>query len=268
MDLGLAGKVAVVTGGSKGIGFAVTRALLDEGARVVAASRKPSPALTALAGANLRHIALDLRDPSAPGRVVAAAATEFGGLDILVNNVGGPPPGASMPRTSFLAVTDEEWLAMLEFNLLTTVRAVRAAVPLMLARGGGAIVNVSTVHAHHPMTMNVDYGAAKAALNNLTKALSEEFAPRGIRVNTVSPGPVLTETWTAPGGAADILATHLGTDRDTIIAKVVPERMNLSTGRLATPTEIADAILLLAAPRSANTTGAEVTIDSGFRKAL
>jgi NAD(P)-dependent dehydrogenase (short-subunit alcohol dehydrogenase family) len=268
MDLGLAGRVAVVTGGTKGIGLAVTRALLDEGARVVTASRKPSSALTELTGENLVHVAVDLRDPEAPGQVVATAASEFGGLDILVNNVGGPPPGAVMPRTSFLAVTDEDWLAMLEFNLLTAVRACRAAVPLLLDRRGGAIVNVSTVHARHPMTMNLDYSAAKAALNTLTKSLSEEFAPRGIRVNTVSPGPVLTELWTTPGGAADILAAHLGVDRDTVITTVVPERMNLSTGRMATPEEVADAVVLLAAPRSANTTGAEVTIDSGFHKAL
>src|ERR687894_2930027 len=95
---------------------------------------------------------------------------------------------------------------MLAFNLLSAVRACRAAVPLMLERGGGAIVNISSVHGRQPSSVNVDYGAAKAAMINLTKALSEEFGPQGIRVNGVCPGPVRTPWWTDEGGAADILA--------------------------------------------------------------
>ncbi|ACZ87141.1 SDR family NAD(P)-dependent oxidoreductase [Streptosporangium roseum] len=268
MDLQLSGRVAVVTGASKGIGLAVTRTLLDEGVRVVAASRNRTPELEALGGTGLLHVPADLMDPEAPGRIVARAVEEFGGLDILVNNAGGPPPGVSLPRFSFLAPTDEGWRVMFEFNLFSTVRAIRAAIPPMLQRGGGSIVNVSSGSARLPAPMNVDYSAAKAGLNNLTKALSEEFAPQGIRVNTVSPGPVRTAWWTEEGGAADIIAAQAGTDRDSVMNSVAPEMMKLSTGRLVEPQEVADVIALLASPRSASTTGADFAVDAGFLKEI
>ncbi|GAB2612175.1 SDR family oxidoreductase [Streptomyces capparidis] len=268
MDLALTGRVAVVTGASRGIGLAVTRTLLEEGARVVAVSRSSSPELDALAGPGLVHAAADLMDPAAPERAVARAVEAFGGLDILVNNAGGPPPGITLPRGSFLDAGDEDWRAMFEFNLFSAVRAARAAIPRMLERGGGAIVNVSSGNARQPSPVNVDYGAAKAAMNNLTKALSEEFGPQGVRVNTVSPGPVLTHWWTKDGGAADVIAGMAGSDREAVLAKVAPEMMRLTTGRLADPQEIADAVVLLASPRSASTTGAEFTVDSGFLKAV
>jgi NAD(P)-dependent dehydrogenase (short-subunit alcohol dehydrogenase family) len=268
MDLGLNERVAVVTGASKGIGLAVVRTLLDEGARVVAASRKSSPELDGLGRGRLVHVGVDLMEPDAPGEVVARAVAEFGGLDVLVNNAGGPPPGMKLPRTSFLDPDDEDWRAMFEFNLFSAVRAIRAAIPHMLQRGGGAIVNISTANARQPAAMNVDYGAAKAGLNNLTKALSEEFGPRGIRVNTVSPGPVRTAWWTEEGGAADILAGMLGVDRDSVMDRVGPEMMSLTTGRFVDPQEIADVVALLASPRSASTTGTEMIVDGGLLKAV
>ncbi len=177
MDLQLSGRAAVVTGASKGIGLAVTRTLLAEGVRVVAASRKSSPELAELSG-DLIHVQADLMDAEAPGRIVERAISEFGGLDILVNNAGGPPPGVALPRFSFLTPTDEDWRVMFEFNLFSVVRVIRAAITPMLSRGGGSIVNVSSGGARLPAPMNVDYNAAKAGLNNLTKALSEEFAPQ------------------------------------------------------------------------------------------
>jgi NAD(P)-dependent dehydrogenase (short-subunit alcohol dehydrogenase family) len=268
MDLYLKDSVAVVTGGSKGIGLAIARTLVDEGARVVVASRATSPGLAELAGPRLVHAPADLTDPGAPARVVARAIEEFGGLDILVNNAGGPPPGVRLPRFSFGAPTDADWLAMFEFNLFSAVRAVRAALPPMLERGGGSIVNVSSGNARQPGPMNVDYSAAKAALNNLTKSLSEEFGPQGIRVNTVSPGPVRTAWWTEDGGAADILAAHVGANRDAVLDEVAPEMMNLTTGRLVDPQEVADMVALLVSPRSASTTGADMVVDGGFLKAV
>src|SRR5919108_992712 len=111
MDLELSGRVAVVTGGSKGIGLAVVRGLVDEGARVVYASRTPAPVDGAL------HVPADLTDPDAPATVIAAAVEAFGGIDILVNNAGGPPPDVALPRFGFLGLSDEDWRAMLEFNL-------------------------------------------------------------------------------------------------------------------------------------------------------
>lgn len=266
MDLQLADQVAVVTGASKGIGLAVTRTFLEEGARVVAVSRSQSSELKALDGSSLIHVSVDLMRSDAPGEVIARAVEAFGGLDILVNNAGGPPPGISLPRGSFFDAADADWQAMFEFNLFSAVRAVRAAIPVMIERGSGAIVNVSSGNARMPSPMNVDYSAAKAAMSNMTKALSEEFGPQGIRVNTVSPGPVHTDWWTREGGAADIIAGQMGTDSETVITKSVPEMMNLTTGCFAEPQEIADVIAFLASPRSASTTGSEFVVDSGLLK--
>jgi NAD(P)-dependent dehydrogenase (short-subunit alcohol dehydrogenase family) len=266
MDLDLHGRVAVVTGASKGIGLAAAGTLLEEGARVVATSRSRSEELDALDG-DLVHVPADLMDPGAPAEVIARAVDTFGGLDILVNNAGGPPPGTSLPRFGFLELGDDDWRDMLEFNLLSAVRACRAAIPAMLERGGGAIVNVSSVHGRQPSAVNVDYGAAKAAMINLTKALSEEFGPQGIRVNGVCPGPVRTPWWTDEGGAADILARHTGTDREGVLTTVAPEMMQLTTGRLAEPREIADTVAFLVSPHAASTTGTEMVVDSGMMKA-
>jgi NAD(P)-dependent dehydrogenase (short-subunit alcohol dehydrogenase family) len=266
MDLDLDGRVAVVTGASKGIGLAVVGTLLDQGVRVVATSRNRSPELDALGG-DLLHVPADLMDPGAPAEVIARAVEVFGGLDLLVNNAGGPPPGTKLPRFGFLELGDADWREMFEFNLFSAVRACRAAIPLLVERGGGAIVNVSSVHGRQPSAINVDYGAAKAAMTNLTKALSEEFGPRGVRVNGVCPGPVRTPWWTDAGGAADILAAQMGTDRDSVMTRVAPEMMQLTTGRLAEPAEIAAAVAFLASPRSASTTGTELVVDGGMLKA-
>jgi NAD(P)-dependent dehydrogenase (short-subunit alcohol dehydrogenase family) len=267
MDLDLDGRVAVVTGASKGIGLAVVRTLLGEGARVVATSRNRSPELEELAG-ELVHVPADFMDPAAPAEVIARAVEAFGGLDVLVNNAGGPPPGTKMPQFGFLRLTDDGWREMFEFNLFSAMRACRAAIPLMVERGGGAIVNVSSGHGRQPSAINVDYGAAKAAMINLTKALSEEFGDQGIRVNGVCPGPVRTPWWTDDGGAADVLAAQTEADREAVMSIVAPEMMQLVTGRLAEPQEIADAVVLLASPRSGSTTGTELVVDSGWIKAI
>jgi NAD(P)-dependent dehydrogenase (short-subunit alcohol dehydrogenase family) len=263
MDLELNGRVAVVTGASKGIGLAILRTLLDEGARVAAASRTPPPV-----EGDLLHVPVDLMDPAAPAEVVARAAEVFGGLDILVNNAGGPPPGDRLPHAGFLARDDAQWQAVLDFNLLSAVRACRAALPLLLDSDAAAIVNVVSAVARQPAPMNVDYSASKAAMLNLTKALSEEFGPRGVRVNSVSPGPTLTPWWTGEGGAADIVAGWADTDGQSVIATLAPQQMQLTTGRLVAPQEVADAVALLASPRSASTTGAEFVVDGGMLKAL
>ncbi len=265
MQLDLDDRIALVTGASKGIGLAVTQTLLEEGARVVAVSRTRPAEIDRLAD-DLIHVTADLMDPDRPAEVVARAVGEFGGLDILVNNAGGPPPDTKLPRFGFLELDDTDWREMFEFNLFSAVRASRAALPVMVERGGGAIVNVSSVHGRQPSAVNVDYGAAKAAMINLTKALSEEFAPQGVRVNGVCPGPVRTPWWTDEGGAADILAAATGSDRESVITTVAPEMMQLATGRLADPKEIAFAVAFLASPRSASTTGAEFVVDSGMLK--
>ncbi len=144
MDLELSGRIAVVTGASKGIGLAVARTLHDEGAHVVATSRTSTPEL-----GEILHVPADLMDPDAPAEVIARAVETFGGVDILVNNAGGPPPGDRLPHEGFLTRDDAHWRAILEFNLLSAVRACRAALPLLIERGG-TIVNVGSAVARQP----------------------------------------------------------------------------------------------------------------------
>jgi NAD(P)-dependent dehydrogenase (short-subunit alcohol dehydrogenase family) len=268
MNLELHGQVAVVTGASKGIGLAVTRTLMAEGAHVVAASRRTAPELDALAGANLIHVPADLMDADGPAHVIRRAVEAFGGLDILVNNAGGPPPGVVLPRGAFLDGTDEHWRAIYELNLFSAVRATRAALPHLLERGRGSIVNISSVLARQPSPINGEYSTAKAALSALTKALSEEFGPRGVRVNTVSPGVVRTPWWTDEGGVADMFAQQAGSDRNTVLDTMVPEMLRLATGRFVEPQEIADVVALLASPKSGSTTGAEFIVDGGLLKEM
>ena len=264
MDLHLTDRVALVTGASKGIGLAVARTLAAEGARVVAVSRTATPEL---AEAGALHVAADLTEPDAPAAVVARAVEAHGRIDVVVNNAGGAVAGSPLPHAGFLTRGDTDWAGIFELNLHAVVRLCRAALPVMLEHGGGSIVNVSSANARQPSPFNGEYSAAKAALTNLGTALSEEFAPQGVRVNTVSPGPVVTPWWTDPGGAAERLGAMVGADADAVIATVAPEMMGLVTGRLATAQEVADAVAYLASPRAASTTGADLVVDGGLLKA-
>src|SRR3954453_15054576 len=163
MDLHLDGKVAVVTGASKGIGLAIVAALAEAGATVVAGSRVTGSGVAALtARLAVEPVSVDLATPDGPAQLVECAVAGFGGLDILVNNVGGLKfhPGG------FLATTDADWQRAFDLNVLSTVRAVRAALPALLARGGGAIVNISSLNARMPDAPITDYSAAKAAVTN------------------------------------------------------------------------------------------------------
>jgi len=263
MHLNLSGHVAVVTGASRGIGLAIVRTLHAEGAHVIAASRASSEELDDL---GVAHVPVDLADPDAAAKVVAFARDCRGRLDVVVNNAGGPAPGSPLPHPGFLSRDDADWRAILELNVLAVVRMCRAALPLLLEGGGGSIVNVSSANARQPSPFNVEYSAAKAALTNLGTALSEEFAPQGVRVNTVSPGPVLTPWWTDPGGAAERLGAMVGADAGAVVTEIAPKMMSLSTGRLADPQEIADAVAFLASPRSASTTGTDLVVDGGLLK--
>lgn len=213
MDLDLAERVAVVTGASKGIGMAVTRALVNEGARVVAGAREPSPELTELVAApQTRFLSVDLTTQDGPARLVNEAVSTFGGLDIVVNNVG-----AVHPRFGGLSVvSDDDWTTALTINFLAAVRTTRAALPHLVDRGGGSIVTISSVNAFLPDPTIIDYCAAKAALSNFSKALSKEVGGQGIRVNTVSPGPVATELWLGDNGVAATVAQASGGDPSSV----------------------------------------------------
>ena len=264
MDLGLQDRIAVVTGASKGIGLAITRALVAEGARVIAGSRSSSPDLDELvAGGSVLLESVDLSEPTAPARLVARSA-ELGGLDILVNNVGA----VAFRFDGFLAITDEQWRDTINLSFLAAVRTTRAAIPLLIERGGGNVVTIGSVNAFLPDPPVVDYSAAKAAVWNLSKSLSKEFGPHNIRFNTISPGPVATELWLGENGVAATAARNLGVDFDTARDQVVASQGGFSTGRFTEPAEVADLVLLLASNRAGNVTGSDFLIDGGLIKTL
>jgi NAD(P)-dependent dehydrogenase (short-subunit alcohol dehydrogenase family) len=264
MDLGLEGKVAVVTGASKGIGLAVATGLIDEGVIVIAGSRSGSAELDELAKAGSLHSYLvDLSTPDGPAELVAHAE-EFGGLDILVNNVGA----VSIRSDGFLAITDEEWDRTFNLSFMAALRSARAAIPMMIARGAGNVVTIGSVNAFLPDPGVIDYSAAKAAVWNLSKALSKEFGPSNIRFNTISPGPVATDLWLGDHGVAATVAKNTGVDFETAKARVVESQGGFSTGRFTQPAEVADLVLLLASRRAGNVTGSDFLIDGGLVKTL
>jgi NAD(P)-dependent dehydrogenase (short-subunit alcohol dehydrogenase family) len=262
-DAGLAGRTVVVTGAGRGIGLAVVEAFLAAGSRVVAGSRERTEALDqhVKQGAELTVVELDLATPDAPAALVAEAVALHGGVDVLVNNVG-----AVRPRVDgFLGVTDEDWEWTFTVNFMAAVRATRAALPHLLATGAGRIVTVSSVNARLPDPLVIDYGAAKAALTNFCKALSKEVGPRGVRVNTIGPGPVETALWQGAGGVAATVGQSQGVDPREVARGAADQSV---TGRFTQPSEVADLVLYLAGPSAANITGADFVIDGGLVESL
>ena len=240
MDLGLAGKVCLVTGSTAGIGFEVAKRLADEGAHVVTTGRRER-------GPGELHVAADLTERGAADRLVAAAVERFGRIDGLVNNTGGTE------IRKLAELTDDDWQRSFELNLMTAVRTTRAALPHM--QSGSAIVNVSSTAAKRPSAGMPDYSVLKAALLSFSRLVADLHAAGGIRCNAVTPGPTATDAWLGAGG----LAEQQG-DRDEVLAKVAAGR---PLGRLAEPGEIADVIVFLLSPRTAYVTGAAWSVDGG-----
>lgn len=260
MDLDLAGKTAVVTGASRGVGLAVARLLVAEGARVVGAARTVTAELKE-AGAH--PVAADLSTPEGAEALGAQALAELGGVDILVNNMGG---GDHFNFDGFLATDEALWMESFQVNLFGTVRVTRRLLPSILERRG-SIVNISSMCARLPHTGPIEYSAAKAGLNAFGKALSEEFGPRGVRVNTVSPGPTRTAIWEDGNGFGAHLAEASGVGHQEFLSGV-PAAMGMTTGRMVEPDEIASVVAFLASGRAASITGADYVVEGGGIKTV
>lgn len=181
---------------------------------------------------------------------------------MLVNNVGYFEPRLE----GFAAITDEDWRRTFDVNFMSAVRASRAALPRMVERGGGAVVNVSSINARLPQSPVTDYAAAKAALTNLSKLLAEEFGPRGVRVNTVSPGPTRTPAWEVAGGFGEGLAKAMGGGELSGFLEEFPEQAGITLGRMGVPEEVAQVVLFLASERAAWVSGSDYVVDGGSLK--
>jgi NAD(P)-dependent dehydrogenase (short-subunit alcohol dehydrogenase family) len=243
VDLGLEGKRCLVTGSTGGIGLETVRLLVAEGARVVTCGRRDAPGIGEIA-----HFAADLSQAGEPERVVSVAVEALSGLDVLVNNVG------IARQARFEDVADDEWDAYWQLNVMSYVRAIRAALPL-LRDGGGAIVNVSSTAGKRPSTGMPHYSVTKAAVLSLSRLVADLYAKDGIRCNAVAPGPTATDAWLGEGGLADQLG-----DRDEVLTKVGAGR---PLGRLAQPEEIAAVIVFLCSERASYVTGAAWSADGG-----
>ena len=244
MDLGLRGKACLVTGSTGGIGLETARVLVAEGARVVTSGRGEAPAI-----GETEHVRADLSEPDAPARAVNAAVTALGRLDVLVNNVG------FAVQARLADVTDDDWDSMWQLNVMSYVRAIRAAIPPLIA-SRGSIVNVSSTAGKRPSVGMPHYSVTKAAVLSLSRLVADTYAADGIRCNAVTPGPVATLAWLGEGGLAD----QQGGDRDEVLAKVGAGR---PLGRLAQPEEIASVIAFLASERASYVTGAAWSADGG-----
>lgn len=250
MELELKDKRAVVTGASDGIGLAICRSLLAEGVRVLGCARRPAPGLD-----GLEYRTADLTEDGAPEALIADAVERFGGLDILVNNAG-----AGRLRAGFTSMTDEEWLGSLELNLMVAVRSMRAALP-HLADGGGVIANIASVNATVPIAEAPDYSTSKAALLSAGRSVALEYARNGVRVVTVSPGPVATPFWLGPDGVAAQIEAATGTPAADALAGTAE---SVPIGRFLEPGEVADAVTFLVSGRAGAITGTEVLVDGGY----
>jgi NAD(P)-dependent dehydrogenase (short-subunit alcohol dehydrogenase family) len=203
-------------------------------------------------------VGVDLATPDGPAELVAAAREQHGRLDVLVNNVG-----ASEPGPTFADIDDEAWRRIFDVTFFSAVRASRAAIPALVAAGGGAIVNIGSTVARVPDPAIAHYCAAKAALASVSKALAIELAPHAVRVNTVSPGPVRTPFWLGPGGFAHLAAAAAGSTPERMVDEVLPAQLGILTGRFSEADEVASVALFLASGLAANVTGADYLVDGG-----
>ena len=254
MDLCLKDKVVLISGASRGIGKEIALSLAAEGANLVVCARTREAIVAAAAEADavgsgqVEAIAADVMETGAGEQLVERTVERFGGLDVVVNNVGGSS------RIPFGEMSDEEWDQAINFNFMTSVRVTRAALPAMEKRGGGCVINISSIYGRE-IGGPISYNAGKAAMISLTSNLAQELAPMNIRVNTIAPGSILF-----PGGTWD---RKLKEDPDGIGAFM---RASIPFGRFGKAEEVADVVTFVASERASWITGACINVDGGQPK--
>jgi 3-oxoacyl-[acyl-carrier protein] reductase len=259
MDLGLDGKVCVVTGATRGVGFEVGRRLCAEGARVLFVGRDAEALARAADGCGGEYLAGDVTDPEIDDRIVATCAEQMGGIDVLVNNAG-----TSFART-LDELTEDDWQALWQLHVMAPMRLMRAAAPRMAAGGGGRIVNVCSSAGKRPSLTNPAYSVTKAAQLSLSRVFADSYAAGNVLVNAVAPGPVASPLWTDEGGLADQNAEAKGISREEAL-KAQTDKVPL--GRFAEPSEVADVIVFLCSERASTVTGAAWSADGGAFAAI
>jgi 3-oxoacyl-[acyl-carrier protein] reductase len=254
MDLGLDGKVCVVTGASRGIGLEIGRGLCAEGGQVLFVGRDAEALVQAADGCGGDYLAGDITDPEVAERIVATCAEQMGGIDVLVNNAG----------TSFARglddLSDDDWQGQWELHVMAPMRLMRAAAPRMAQRGGGRIVNVCSSAGKRPSLTNAAYSVTKAAQLSLSRVFADAYASADVLVNAVAPGAVASELWMGPDGLAAQIAAAREISRDEALAA---QAAKIPLGRFAEPREIADVVLFLCSARASNVTGAAWSADGG-----
>jgi len=246
------GKRVLVSGGTKGLGRATVDRFLAGGAQVITSARN---ALDPIAG--VEFVQGDLTTAEGAQALATTALERFGGIDILVHVLGG----STTPGGGFVALTDEHWLTELNLNLLATVRLDRLLIPQMIERGSGAVVHVTSIQSVLPLPdATTAYASAKAALRTYSKSISKELGPKGVRVNTVSPGWIMTE-------GTDVFLKRIqdanGGTLEDARQLVLNGLGGISIGRGAEPFEVAEAVAFLASDRASSIHGSELVVDGG-----
>ena len=247
-----AGKRVLVSGGTKGLGRATVDRFLAGGARVITAARGVVEGLE-----GVEFVQADLTTAEGGQALAAAALGRLGGIDVLVHVLGG----STTPGGGFVALTDDDWLSELNLNLLAAVRLDRLLIPEMIARGSGSVVHVTSIQSVLPLPdATTAYAAAKAALRTYSKSISKELGPRGVRVNTVSPGWIMTE-------GTDVFLERIRTANGGTLEDarqlVLAGLGGIAIGRGAEPGEVAEAIAFLASDRASSIHGSELVVDGG-----
>jgi 3-oxoacyl-[acyl-carrier protein] reductase len=262
MDLGLAGKVALVAAASKGIGRACARGLAAEGARVVVCARsrdelkRTADAIRKETSAEVLALPTDVRKAEEVTALVARTVEAFGSLDVLVTNAGGPAPGL------FDEMSDDDFQAAFELNLLSTVRLIRAALPHMRRRGWGRIVNIQSTSIKQPIDGLLLSNAIRPGVAGLSRSLVNEVSRQGITINTVCPGRILTDRSRT---FLESRARAAGVPFDDFVKQ---DTASIPAGRIGQPEEVASLVVFLASERAAYVTGVSVPVDGGLCRGL